>query len=58
MTGVQKCALPIWIAVSFQAVSFEDEYCFEYGWRQEIRKKYGISVEGIISKAKEIMYNG
>ena len=46
------------IAVSFQEVSFEDEYCFEYGWRQEIRKKYGISVEGIISKAKEIMYNG
>lgn len=43
------------IAVSFRAISFEDEYCFEYGWRQEIRKKYGISVEGIISKAKEMM---
>lgn len=45
------------VAVSFQTVSFDDEYCFEYGWRQEIRKKYGISVEGIVSKIKELMRN-
>lgn len=45
------------IVVSFQTISFRDEYCLEYGWRQEIRKKYGISVEKIISKAKEMVFN-
>lgn len=43
------------LAVSFQSIGFKDEYCFEYGWRQEIRKKYDISVEGIINKVKAMM---
>lgn len=43
------------LSVAFQSIGFEDEYCFEYGWRQEIRKKYGISVEGIINKVKVMM---
>jgi Transketolase, C-terminal subunit len=43
------------LPVSFQSIGFKDEYCFEYGWRQEIRKKYGISVEGIINKVKEMV---
>lgn len=45
-------------AVSFRSISFRDEYCLEYGWRQEIRKKYGISVEGIIRKVKEMVCDG
>lgn len=43
------------LAVSFDFISFMDEYCYEYGWRQEIRKKYGISVEGIIEKIRKLV---
>lgn len=43
------------LPVSFRSVGFQDEYCFEYGWRQEIRKKYNISVEGIILEARKLM---
>lgn len=43
------------MSVSFQSIGFQDEYCFEYGWRQEIRKKYGISADGIINKVRKMM---
>lgn len=43
------------VAVVFEFIGFQDEYCFEYGWRQEIRKKYNISVEGIVSKVREMV---
>lgn len=43
------------LPVAFQSIGFKDEYCFEYGWRQEIRKKYDISVEGIVNKVKAMM---
>lgn len=43
------------VSVVFQSIGFRDEYCFEYGWRQEIRKKFGISVDGIINKVKEMV---
>lgn len=43
------------IAVNFAFIGFQDEYCFEYGWRQEIRKKYNISIEGIVSKVREMV---
>lgn len=43
------------LSVVFQSIGFQDEYCFEYGWRQEIRKKYGISVEAIVNKVREMM---
>ncbi len=46
------------VAVDFQSIGFRDEYCFEYGWRQEIRNKYGISVDGIVSKVKEMVNRG
>ena len=45
------------IAVAFQSIGFPDKYCFEYGWRQEIRQKYHISVEGIISKIRKMVCN-
>lgn len=43
------------ISVSFQSIGFRDEYCFEYGWRQEIRKKLGISVDGIINTVRKMV---
>lgn len=45
------------VPVSFKSIGFQDEYCFEYGWRQEIRKKFNISVEGIITKVREMINN-
>ena len=45
------------IAVAFQSIGFPDKYCFEYGWRQEIRQNYHISVEGIISKIRKMVCN-
>jgi len=45
------------LSVLMQSIGFQDEYCFEYGWRQEIRKKYGISVEAIVNKVKVMMSN-
>ncbi|MCM1261990.1 MAG: transketolase [Butyrivibrio sp.] len=44
------------MSVIFQSIGFKDEYCFEYGWRQEIRKKYNISVEGIVNKVREMCH--
>lgn len=41
--------------IKFESVSFNDEFCMEYGWRQEIRKMYGISVENIVRAAKKMM---
>lgn len=43
------------LAVSFQSLGFSDEYCFEYGWRQEIRKKYLLSIDGITNKVRKMM---
>lgn len=43
------------VAVNFAFIGFQDEYCFEYGWRQEIRGKYNISIEGIVSKVREMV---
>lgn len=34
-----------------EAICFNDEFCTEYGWRQKIRKMYGISAEEIFEKA-------
>lgn len=41
--------------IKFESVSFNDEFCMEYGWRQEIRKMYGICVENIVRVAKKMM---
>lgn len=43
------------LSVTFSHVSFNDEFCLEYGYRKVIRGKYGISEEGIIEKAQEIL---
>lgn len=43
------------VNVKLQSVSFKDEYCFQYGWRQEIRKTYGISTENIVDIIYEMM---
>ena len=45
-------------SVLFQSIGFQDEYCLDYGWRQEIRKKHGISVEAIVNKVRTMVSNG
>ena len=41
--------------VEFQSICFQDEFCMQYGWRQNIRKMYGISVDGILETARKMM---
>lgn len=39
--------------VHVKMLGLQDEFCFDYGWRQVIRKQYGLSKEGIAEAVRE-----
>ena len=41
--------------VIFDSIGFKDEFCLDYGWRQDLRKMYGISQEAICNKIHDMI---
>ena len=43
---------------AFRRMGFEDEFCLEYGWHQELKKLYGLSPEHIANACREMASKG
>lgn len=46
------------VQVKFGYMGFEDKFCFDYGWHQELKRMYGLSPEHIARKCKEMVLGG
>lgn len=42
------------VYVKFSYMGFQDEFCFDYGWHQELKRMYGLSPEHIAQKCREM----
>lgn len=42
------------VQVKFSYMGFDDEFCLDYGWHQELKRMYGLSPEHIAQKCKEM----
>lgn len=46
------------VQVKFAYMGFEDKFCFDYGWHQELKKMYDLSPEHIAQKCREMCGGG
>lgn len=54
-SAVAEVVVESGIAVKFQKIGFEDKFCKDYGWYQDIKKLYGFGEENIYNIAKEML---
>ena len=54
-SAVAECIVEGGIGVLFRKIGFEDQFCRDYGWYQDIKKLNGLGEEQIYNTAKEML---